>query len=308
MECAVFIFAGFLEAGKTTALKGTLGKAFDTKNNSVVICTEEGEEDYDTAELAANGIALERVEDEESFSIEYLVEIEEKYEPECVYIEFNGMWDLGKFLKKGLPAGWYIAEVFSFVDAGMYELYLKNMRITLMNPLKEAGVIMFNRCEEAFDKAGTRRAMKILNSKAEVFFVRPDGSVDYGLDELVLDAKNNVLEISDDLFCPWFVDCIENADKYFGKTVRFVGMVSGGYGLEENQFYLGRYAVICCQEDAQFIGFVAKCNQERFKGMDWIEAEAVITKGNVDGDRLIIVLKIENFKRIDEPEDAFVYY
>ena len=47
METAVHIFAGFLDSGKTTALQGTLLRKEDVAKRSVVICTEEGEEEYD---------------------------------------------------------------------------------------------------------------------------------------------------------------------------------------------------------------------------------------------------------------------
>lgn len=52
METAVYIFAGFLNSGKTTALQESLLKTVKTNNvKSIIICTEEGEEEYRMEEL-----------------------------------------------------------------------------------------------------------------------------------------------------------------------------------------------------------------------------------------------------------------
>ena len=46
-EVPVFIFAGFLDSGKTTALQGTLLKTRRPgEGKAVIICTEEGEEEF----------------------------------------------------------------------------------------------------------------------------------------------------------------------------------------------------------------------------------------------------------------------
>lgn len=80
------------------------------------------------------------------------------------------MWDLKTFINKELPDGWYYATIFSLVDATTYEVYLQNMRQTLMNPLSVSDVILFNRFDESFSKGDVRRALKILNNRAEVRF------------------------------------------------------------------------------------------------------------------------------------------
>ncbi|SDB48190.1 hypothetical protein SAMN02910298_02418 [Pseudobutyrivibrio sp. YE44] len=74
----------------------------------------------------------------EDFTEEFLADAAEKYDPDRVFIEYNGMWNLKAFLDMTMPAGWYVTNVFGLVDASTYELYLKNMRQTIMEPLKEA--------------------------------------------------------------------------------------------------------------------------------------------------------------------------
>lgn len=307
---AVFVFAGFLESGKTTALQGMLlSKREILDGKSVIISTEDGEEQYKKDILKELDIDVIETEDEESFTLEYLEEIDRRYRPDTVYIEFNGMWDLKTFINKELPDGWYYATIFSLVDATTYEIYQQNMRQTLMNPLSVSDVILFNRFDESFSKGDVRRALKILNNRAEVFFTRKDGSIDNGTDELFIPDEAGVLEVDSSLFCPWFVDCVENTDKYYDKKVRFTAMVSSGRGLGAGQIYVGRYAAICCAEDAQFIGFIAQTKgRDDLSDGDWVELEALVTQGEMDRGRKIILLKADEIKKVEAPEEKFLYF
>ena len=66
------------------------------------------------------------------------------------------------------------------------------------------------------------------------------------MDEFFLPDEKGTIDVTDEVFCSWFVDCIENTDKYYGKKVRFSGIVTRGKGLAWNQFYVGRYIAVCC--------------------------------------------------------------
>lgn len=309
METEVYVFAGFLDSGKTTALQGSLMRGEKTEQGkALIICTEEGDEEYNKEELRQLGVLVETVDDEEDMTTDYLETLADTYNPDKVYIEFNGMWNLKNFLELQLPDGWFIVNVFSLVDASTYDMYLKNMRQTIMEPLRLSDVILFNRCGEDFKKGEVRRSLKILNGRAEVFFAGLDGAIDNGIDEFVIPDENNVIQVSDDIFCSWFVDCLENTDKYYGKTVHFLGMATRGKELSESQFYIGRYTAICCAADAQFIGFLAEYPDDPPVDGEWAEIEAVMERGVIDGKHQIILLKVKSLKIVDEPEDPFLYY
>jgi len=308
-ETAVFIFAGFLDSGKTTALQGLLLKGGNpVEGKSLIICTEEGEEEYRKGYLKMLDIDVEELEDESDLTSEYLSRMNDKYSPEFVFIEFNGMWDLKKFLELPMPEGWLVANIFSLADASMYDMYLKNMRQTIMNPLSVSDVILFNRCSDEFKKGDVRRSIKLLNPRAEVFFTKPDGSVDYDLNEFMIEDENGIIKIDEDVFSQWFVDCIENTDKYYGKKVSLVGKVSRGEGLSDKQFYIGRYAVICCEADAQYIGFVAEYNGSLPQNGDWIEVCAIVEKGITEGDKAVIKLNVELLKNVEQPDIVYLYF
>ena len=167
-----------------------------------------------------------------------------------------------------------------------------------MTPLKNADVIIFNRCDD-LDKGETRRQLKLLNGSAEVFFIKKDGSVDNNIDDLILNTENGIINITDDIFGSWFIDCLENSDKYYGKTVRFKGMVSDQLRLSPGQFFLGRKIEICCEADAQFVGFISEIDDisKVPSPNEWVDVEAEITRGEVKGNKVMIILKVKSIEK-----------
>lgn len=70
---AVFVFAGFLESGKTTALQGMLlSKREILDGKSVIISTEDGEEQYKKDILKELDIDVIEADDEEFLPLSIL--------------------------------------------------------------------------------------------------------------------------------------------------------------------------------------------------------------------------------------------
>ena len=51
MEIPVYLIAGFLDGGKTNFINGILKDGFAREDPTLLICCEEGEEEYDKAVL-----------------------------------------------------------------------------------------------------------------------------------------------------------------------------------------------------------------------------------------------------------------
>ena len=93
----VYLMTGFLESGKTNFLKHTLDKKyFKIDGKTVLILCEEGEEEYDPEVLKWANTDVVRVDDPEDLTREFLQEIEDKYHPERVIFECNGMYPVSK--------------------------------------------------------------------------------------------------------------------------------------------------------------------------------------------------------------------
>ena len=129
-EVPVFLFTGFLESGKTSFIKDTLeDKQFIGGDKVLLIVCEEGMEEYDELELARRKIYVERVEELEEITAEYLAKCEEIHKPDKVMIEYNGTWVIDPIIDEdNYPDIWILAQVISTVDATTYGMYWSNMR------------------------------------------------------------------------------------------------------------------------------------------------------------------------------------
>ena len=76
-ELPVYLFTGFLEAGKTKFIKETLQDPNfnDGKTKFLLITCEEGEEEYDAAILAEKNVTILTVENEEDLNPRFLMEV-----------------------------------------------------------------------------------------------------------------------------------------------------------------------------------------------------------------------------------------
>ena len=121
-EIPVYVFMGFLDSGKTTFVKETLlDREFTGGAKTLLLVCEDGEEEYDEKDLKKKNIFLEFIE-EDQLNTEHLLDLQDKYQPEQVMIEYNGMWKLDKIFDIRVPKGWTVVQVLSFVNAETYDV------------------------------------------------------------------------------------------------------------------------------------------------------------------------------------------
>lgn len=277
-EIPVYLFTGFMDSGKTTLVKDTLfNQGFVEEGKTLLICCEDGDEEYDQAELKKNFVSFVTIEKEEDFNTENLKRIQEEYTPEQVFIEYNGTWGMDTILEVDLPKCWTVVQQLATVDSNTFDMYLNNMRAMIMEQLFTADVVIFNRCDDNVDKGKFRRNVKALNRKAQLVYEREDGSLDERPEELPFDISAEHLEISDADYAIWYMDCLENPKKYEGKTVSFLGLVFNPDKLKKGIMVPGRFAMTCCEDDITFIGFKTKYDKEQeIPHKSWIKIKAEI--------------------------------
>lgn len=273
----VYIINGFLESGKTTFLKETIAEDyFAVEDTTLLILCEDGMEEYDAEELVANRTVIELIDSEEEFTPARLIELEDKHKPERVLIEWNGMWN-AKEMK--LPAYWEIQQQISFIDASTFTTYFANMKSLLAEMIRKSDLIIFNRCPGVEDLPAYRRALKAVNQRAQVVFEDADDDmVDVITEEdLPYDMKAPVIEIAEEAFGIWYMDALENTERYAGKTIQFKGMVLKPNGFPKNYFVPGRMAMTCCADDIAFLGFVCKTREaRRLENKQWVRVTAEV--------------------------------
>ena len=101
MDIPVYLFAGFLDGGKTTFINGILQDGFALQERTLLLCCEEGEVEYDPRAL--KNVTVVHVEEEGELTPAYLKQLEKKHRPKQILIEFNGMWSLARLYQEALP-------------------------------------------------------------------------------------------------------------------------------------------------------------------------------------------------------------
>lgn len=282
-EVPVYVFFGFMDSGKTTLINETLFKNgfADEMGAPLIISCEDGDVEYEEENFAKYNINKVVIEEEEDFTSEKMHELDEKYKPDAVFIEYNGTWESATLYDLDGPADWTIVQSLCTVDATTFEMYLKNMGTMMREQMWKADVIIFNRCDDNTPKAKFRANVKGINRPAQIVYERADGSIDESEDELPFDVTKDEIEITDADYALWFMDCMDNPEKYDNKTVSFLGLVynptEGKGKLKPGVFVPGRFAMTCCVEDIQFLGM--KCKAKDFPRMEhksWINIKAKV--------------------------------
>ena len=281
-EIPVYVFMGFLGSGKTQFAKDTLIKqGFTEGQKTLLLVCEDGEEEYDEAALKKNNIDLEFIT-EETLNTDHLLELSKKYEPENVMIEYNGMWELDRIFNIRVPKGWTVVQIISFVDATTFDVYVNNMKKVMMDQLKNADMIIFNRCDENTKKAEYRRSIRAVNRRAQIIFENTNGETDNGMDgevELPFDISGPVITLAEEDFGLFYADAADNPDKYVGKKIHFKAQVHRPSTYNDKTFVPGRFAMTCCAADIAFVGFKTYyAGAKTLKDRDWVIVDGTIKK------------------------------
>ena len=174
----VYIITGFIESGKTTLIHSMLeDKGFSRGEKTLIISCEEGIEEYDDKKLLENNCILVTMDDKDQWNEENLRRIDAQVQPERVIIEYNNMWTIDHMGSTEMPALWRVVQVITTVDATTFENYMANVRTILTDPMKEADLVLFNRCTEDMPKSQWRRSIRALNQNTTILFENNDGKI-----------------------------------------------------------------------------------------------------------------------------------
>lgn len=270
----VYIVNGFLESGKTEFICYTLAQPyFQVKGKTLLLVCEEGEEEYDEELLTQSRTVMEVIDEEADFNANHLMELEKKYKPERIVIEYNGMWN---FKNMKLPWHWKVEQQITTIDASTFAMYFTNMKSLLAEMLRKSEMIIFNRCDEVEDLALYKRNVKAINQQAEIIFEDSEGEVNQIFeDDLPYNLNDPVIELNNEGYGIWYIDSLDNLDRYIGKTVQFTAMVLKPEGFPKGYFVPGRMAMTCCADDMAFLGFACEYDKaDSLTNKQWVRVTA----------------------------------
>ncbi len=274
----VYVINGFLESGKTEFIAFTLDQPyFRIKGKTLILLCEEGEVEYDEKLLERSRCVVEVIEEEEDFTPSHLIELEKKHKPDRIIIEYNGMWN---YKNMKLPWYWKIEQQITTIDGSTFPMYYANMRSLLSEMVRKSEMIIFNRCDGVTDLNSYKRNIKAVNPNAEVIFEDANGEIDEIFeDDLPYDLNQELIELDNNGYGIWYLDCIDHLERYVGKKIKFTALVLIPDGFPKGYFVPGRMAMTCCADDMAFLGYA--CQYEgagSLKQKDWVSVTATVSK------------------------------
>ena len=312
MEVPVYLFTGFLEAGKTSFIKETMSDPNfnDEKKQYLVITCEEGEVEFEDGEFPDN-VHFSSFDDVQLLTSDRLNAMAKRAGADIVVVEYNGMWNVDAFYN-ALPQNWMVYQEIMIADSSTIISYNANMRQLVVDKLTSCEMVVFNRFKPEYDKMALHKIVRGISKRANICYEDLEGEIEFDdiEDPLPFDINADVIVIEDKDYAYFYRDLTENLEEYIGKTVHFKGIAAADARLPEKNIVLGRHIMTCCEDDIAYSG-VACVLPEKLdvKTRDWLEITAKIEfKKHYVYRGKGPVLMVSEVKRCDPIEQALAVF
>ncbi len=313
-DIPVYLFLGFLDGGKTKFIHDTLcDERFQNGDKTLCILFEDGEEELDTSKYkGSENVTVVIADGKENLTQKFLTDSLKKSGAERVMLEYNGMWTIQE-LAAVLPRNWQIYQIMMFADANTILSYNSNMRQLVYDKLNNSEVIFFNRCKNDVDKMPLHALVRQVSRRTNIVYEYEDGTMENDdiVDPLPYDMDAPVVEIKDEDFGLLYMDAMENPKNYDGKTIRFKALTARSPRLPKGTFVGGRFAMTCCAEDIQYVGFMCNWKQAdsvKNKGWYYLTAKVRAVKDKMFNGEVGPMLDITEVKPAKKPEEETVFF
>ena len=278
-QIPVYVFTGFLDAGKSKFIQETLeDPRFNAGERTLLLVFEEGEEEYDFSAYPHQNVFLE-ILDQQTVTTKQLQALAKKHKVQRVVAELNGMQLVGDLYMR-FPEDWVVAQEVMFADSTTFMAYNANMRNLMMDKLTGAQMVVFNRLAPGADTMPFHKVARAANRRVDILYDYTDGTTAFDEieDPLPFDINVPVIEVKDEDYAIWYRDVTEEPQKYDGKTVRFKAQVAMLRREKNSMFAPGRFVMTCCVEDIQFCGIPCRYEKAReLESRSWVMVTAKIT-------------------------------
>lgn len=309
MEFPVYLFTGFLEAGKTRLIQETMEDTdFNAGESTLILLCEEGEEELCPENFAKGekNVFIKSIESLDEITTEALLAWQKETKFRRVLIECNGMWQIGEIYRR-LPRNFPVYQEIMVADATSFVSYNANMRSLVVDKLQGCELVIFNRCPKSFDTMELHRLVRGISRAVNISYEYTDGTIEYDdiIDPLPFDIEADVITVEDRDFALFYRDVTEEMDKYHEKTVHFRALVAKDERLDKDTFVGGRQVMTCCADDIAYSGFVCKVSGKcpDLKTGDWVTLTA---KMQIEPHKMYRrpgpVLYVAAYEKSDAPE------
>lgn len=312
MMLPVFLFTGFLDAGKTTFIQSMLeDPQFNEGQRTLLLLCEEGEEELIPARFSINNVTIHTIESAADLTPDKLSLMQRKAAASRIIIEYNGMWQMNDLFDR-LPENWGIAQETMLIDASTIASYNANMRQLVVDKLTTAELVVFNRLAPNDEKTDLHKLVRGISRGAQIVYDYTDGTSEEDdiEDPLPFDVNAPVIEIQDQDYALFYRDLCEETEKYAGKTVRYKGLIANNRKLPFDTFLAGRHIMTCCEADIRYCPLVCKWDRAKtLPHQSWatVQGKLSIRFSNIYGKKgpILTIESVEKAEKPDQPVATF---
>lgn len=302
-EIPVYVFTGFLEAGKTTFIIENLkNPGFSSGERTLVLVCEDGEGQYDNLpQEVMETTSILFIDSQDKLNLDYLESLYNIYDFERVMIEYNGMWSIND-LYQALPENWLVAQQINLIDATTFVSYNNMFRNLMVEKITGAEFNLVNRVKYEDDVMAYHKIIRTVSRRSEIAYEYIDGKGIYDdiVDPLPFDLNSEVVDIDFKDYAFFISDLVEETEKYFGKKIHFTGQLRANNKVKSG-YVFGREVMTCCIADIKFMGLPIILDSKYQPDM-WYDVYALIEKQKDNRhSKTMPILKEYEIKMVDIP-------
>lgn len=304
----IYIFTGFLEAGKTSAIiESMCDPYFNDGTKSLLIVLEQGAIEYDDEFLKHTNSQIVYL-DYPDLNLEKMQELENNYDFSRIIIEFNGMENLIEFVEKGFIKNWELAEIMCFINTENFNIYLNNYKQKVYNNIKLANVVIFNRYKDQ-NRTFLRSNLKVINPKVTIIYENTNKEILTDSASDIFNLEQKEIKINDDDYGLWYVDAIDDPKKYEGKCLILKMKLLNDLKKFPNALVMGREAMVCCMADIAPVGIACLgIDKKQIEANKYYLIKGVIHLLKDNQNQQTCVLYVDEVNESTKPENELIQF
>lgn len=293
---------GFLDAGKTTYIRQCIrDDRFYKYGSTLILCFEQGEEEYDTEELAEKRTSVVFYEDGDVRA--FCEEKIEEYHPDRIYVEMNSMT---QGLRDQLPEVMRVSFAITFIDWTTMPVYYLNFMQMVKQMVSESHQVIFRGCPSKELLEPYSQAFRLMNPKASYLRQDPMGYHEKAFSLfLPFSLDDDEIEIGEKNYLPFWLDALDHPEHYDGKTIRFTDPFELKQADEGGPWSIGRIVMTCCMADLQFMAFEILDSSGKTY-CDWASGEALACVMTDAYGRRKVKLRVKELRTENAPEELIL--
>ena len=296
---------GFLDAGKTAYIReNVLNDVYWKYGSTLILCFEQGEEEYDPESLAKKNASVVYYEGGDIAG--FCLDAVEKYRPGRIYVEMNAMTE---GLREALPVCLKKTFAITLIDWNTMALYYTNFMPMMKQMVTDSQQVVFRGCPSAGLLAPYSQAFRLMNPKASYLRRDPMGYHEKAFEMfLPYPLEDTEIVIDEKSFLPFWLDALDHPEHYEGKTIVLADPVEIRRSGDAGTWACGRVVMTCCMQDLQFMPFEAEISQENAADCrdGWMTGRAAANVVTGEFGRRKLRLRLKGWQYAAPPEELIL--